>query len=68
MSLRDERDYYKRKYEYSVKEVAALLVDLANGKLCCNCKHDGAVDYGPCDDCGFTTHNNWEWKGLNAEM
>ncbi len=66
MNLQQERDYYKGKYEYSVKQIAALIVDLQNGKLCCNCRHDGDIDHGPCDECGFATHDKWEWRGFDA--
>lgn len=66
MNLIEQRDFYKRKYEYSVKQVAALLVDLQNGKLCENCKHEPEqMSYQPCNDCNFVTHDRWEWRGLH---
>lgn len=66
MNLIEQRDFYKRKYEYSVKQIAALLVDLQNGKFCENCRHEyESLDGQPCNYCDFATHDRWEWRGLH---
>ena len=68
MNLLEERDMDKRKYEYSVKQIANMLVDLQNGKLCENCIHEAeSMDYQPCNECSFATHDKWEWRGFNAQ-